>query len=127
MLETLTMVLIAFGLGLFALTALVLLLSFLVACIAYRIWKGQPAPTPPIPRPRPRPKEPNEDDDVPEGFQGHYRWWTDPISGVKKLLPAEDVEALYKAAAEQEREAEEQQIEDWIEGRNGSESKPRNR
>lgn len=125
LLETLTVVLIAFGLGLFALTAQVLLLSFLVACIAYRIWKGRTAlPKPPARKPRPS-KESSEDDDIPEGFRGDYRWWTDPITGKKKLMPAEDVELLYQAAAEQEREAEEQQLEDWIEGRNGSESKQR--
>lgn len=126
LLDTLVLVLIAFGLGLVGLTALVLVGAFLITTIAYTIWKERTikAPSPPPARPRPMPvREPSDDDDIPEGFQGHYSYWTDPISGIKKLLPAEEVAALRAAFEEKYAQDEEQYIENWIEGRNGSESR----
>lgn len=117
MLDTLTLVLIAFGLALTLLTLVVGVGAACISAIAYTIWVertgGLRAIIGKVPSFLPKPKE---DSRVPEGFREHYRMWRDPATGQEMLLPKEDVAAMEKMMSEED-ELDLEELDAWASGK----------
>lgn len=113
MLDTLLLVLVIYGLGLTLLTGLVLVGAACISAISYSIWLERTGGLPAIAVPSFIAKKKS---DIPEGFQEHYRYWTDPVTGRKSLLPKEDVAAL-EEAMKADQEEENAELDAYIDGK----------
>lgn len=130
LLSCLVGVLILYGLGMILVVIILVPAVVLLYLVSHAIWvertggfkmiiptypkrpKGEP---PADPKEAKTKQEKEDDDDIPEGFRGHYKYWRDPKNGKRTLMTIEEADYLQK---EHEAEMEDEEWgEDWIEGR----------